>query len=152
MIQNPAPLGGGLSRVAGARPPVMQKSRRCGYSRRCATRRTTRWKERAPAKYAASSWCRSLTSVKRGPDLPVVVSKLYGALRGVFEMLTKFAEGVGFRVELPRPWRAGERRHHARTGRIRVVATNSKAQQAKTLAHEIAHALLHDPELPATRS
>ena len=92
-------------------------------------------------------------SQTEGPDLPVVVSKLYGAApEGVFEMLTKFAEGVGFRVELPETLESGANGDttHA-LGRIRVVATNSKAQQAKTLAHEIAHALLHDPELPATR-
>jgi len=83
-----------------------------------------------------------------GPDLPEAVSKLEGlAPEGVFDRLTEFAHSIGFRVERPESLTSGANGDttHA-SGVIRVVSTNSEAQQAKTLAHEIAHALLHDPE------
>jgi hypothetical protein len=92
-------------------------------------------------------------SQTEGPDLPDVVSKLSGiAPDGLFATLTKFAGGIGFRVELPEALESGANGDttHA-LGRIRVVASNSEAQQAKTLAHEIGHALLHDPESPAIK-
>jgi len=82
-----------------------------------------------------------------GPDLPDIVSKLHGlAPEGVFAKLTEVADGLGFRVERPLSLESGangDTDHSA--GRIRVAANNEEAQQAKTLAHEIGHALLHDP-------
>ncbi|MBW4030115.1 MAG: ImmA/IrrE family metallo-endopeptidase [Acidobacteria bacterium] len=88
-----------------------------------------------------------------GPDLPEAVSRLEGlAPEGVFERLTEFAHGIGFRVERPESLVSGANGDttHA-SGVIRVVSANSEAQQAKTLAHEIAHALLHDPESVTTK-
>jgi hypothetical protein len=81
------------------------------------------------------------------------VSKLEGlAPDGVFDQLTEFANSIGFKVELPESLDSGASGDttHAE-GRIRVVASNSPKQQAKTLSHEIGHALLHDPDAPATR-
>ena len=88
-----------------------------------------------------------------GPDLPEAVSRLEGlAPEGVFERLTEFAHSIGFRVERPESLASGANGDttHA-SGLIRVVSTNSEAQQAKTLAHEIGHALLHDPEYVTTK-
>jgi hypothetical protein len=92
-------------------------------------------------------------SQTEGPDLPDVVSKLSGvAPEGVFATLTEFAESIGFRVERPESLESGANGEtiHAQ-GRIRVASGNSEAQQAKTLAHEIGHALLHDPEVATTK-
>ncbi|MHB8334199.1 MAG: ImmA/IrrE family metallo-endopeptidase, partial [Acidimicrobiales bacterium] len=92
-------------------------------------------------------------SQTEGPDLPDVVSKLEGlAPDGVFEKLTVFAESIGFRVERPESLDSGANGDTSHSeGRIRVVASNSEAQQTKTLAHEIGHALLHDPESATTK-
>ena len=92
-------------------------------------------------------------SQTEGPDLPDVVSKLEGiAPEGVFVKLTEFAQGLGFRVERPESLESGANGDTSHLeGRIRVVSRNSEAQQAKTLAHEIGHALLHDPEVDATK-
>jgi len=92
-------------------------------------------------------------SQTEGPELPDIVSKLHGeAPEGLFVKLTDFADGIGFRVE--RPWSLesganGDTDHAA--GLIRVATNNDGAQQVKTLAHEIGHALLHDPEVASTR-
>ena len=92
-------------------------------------------------------------SQTEGPDLPDVVSKLEGlAPEGVFDRLTEFANSIGFRVERPETLDSGANGDTTHSqGRIRVVASNSDAQQAKTLAHEIGHALLHDPGVEATK-
>jgi hypothetical protein len=92
-------------------------------------------------------------SQTEGPDLPDVVSKLEGlAPEGVFDRLTEFANSIGFRVERPESLESGANGDTTHSeGRIRVVASNSEAQQAKTLAHEIGHALLHDPESATTK-
>jgi hypothetical protein len=92
-------------------------------------------------------------SQTEGPDLPDIVSKLEGlAPEGVFVKLTEFAEGIGFRVERPQSLDSGANGDTSHSeGRIRVVSCNSEAQQAKTLAHEIGHALLHDPGVEATK-
>ena len=88
-----------------------------------------------------------------GPELPDIVSKLQGgAPEGVFARLTEFAEGVGFLVERPSSLEGGANgdTNHAE-GRIRIATNNSDAQQVKTLAHEIGHALLHDIESVSAR-
>jgi len=88
-----------------------------------------------------------------GPDLPEAVNKLEGlAPEGVFDRLTEFAHSIGFRVERPESLDSGANGDTTHSsGLIRVVNTNSEAQQAKTLAHEIGHALLHDPEYVTTK-
>ena len=92
-------------------------------------------------------------SQTEGPDLPDVVNKLEGlAPEGVFDRLTEFAHSIGFRVERPESLDSGANGDTTHSsGLIRVVSTNSEAQQAKTLAHEIGHALLHDPEYVTTK-
>jgi antirestriction protein ArdC len=92
-------------------------------------------------------------SQTEGPDLPDVVSKLEGlAPEGVFDRLTEFAHSIGFRVERPESLESGANGDTTHSsGLIRVVSSNSEAQQAKTLAHEIGHALLHDPEYLVTK-
>jgi hypothetical protein len=81
------------------------------------------------------------------------VSKLHGgAPEGVFVKLIAFAESLGFSVERPSSLESGANGDtDHRDGRIRVATNNADAQQVKTLAHEIGHALLHDPESIATR-
>jgi hypothetical protein len=88
-----------------------------------------------------------------GPALPDIVSKLHGvAPEGVFAKLTAFAESLGFSVERPSTLDSGANGDtDHREGRIRVATNNAEAQQVKTLAHEIGHALLHDPEGVSTR-
>jgi len=92
-------------------------------------------------------------SQTEGPELAEALSKLSGlAPEGVFATLTEFANTIGFRVELPETLESGANGDTTHSlGRIRVVASNSEAQQVKTLAHEIGHALLHDPEVPITK-
>jgi len=87
-------------------------------------------------------------SQTEGPDLPDIVSKLDGlAPEGVLAKLIEFADGIGFHVERPASLESGANGDtDHREGRIRVAASNDEAQQVKTLAHEIGHALLHDPE------
>jgi hypothetical protein len=92
-------------------------------------------------------------SQTEGPDLPDVMNKLEGlAPEGVFDRLTEFAHSIGFRVERPESLMSGANGDTTHSsGLIRVVSNNSEAQQAKTLAHEIGHALLHDPESATTK-
>jgi len=92
-------------------------------------------------------------SQTEGPELSEALSKLSGlAPAGVFATLTEFASTIGFRVELPETLESGANGDTTHSlGRIRVVASNSEAQQVKTLAHEIGHALLHDPDVATTK-
>ncbi|MHB8335366.1 MAG: ArdC-like ssDNA-binding domain-containing protein [Acidimicrobiales bacterium] len=92
-------------------------------------------------------------SQTEGRDLPDVVSRLQGlAPEGVFASLTEFAQNLGFHVERPQSLENGANGDTMHSlGRIRVVASNSEVQQVKTLAHEIGHALLHDPEVPSSK-
>ena len=92
-------------------------------------------------------------SQTEGPNLPNVVNKLEGlAPEGVFDRLAEFANSIGFRVERPESLESGANGDTTHSsGLIRVVSANSEAQQAKTLAHEIGHALLHDPQSATTK-
>ena len=80
-----------------------------------------------------------------GEDLPTVCNRLAGDdPSGLYLRLTGVAQALGFRVEmadLPGSTN-GDCSHVERS--IRVRADNSPAQQVKTLAHEIAHAILHE--------
>ena len=80
-----------------------------------------------------------------GEELPEVCNRLTGdAPAEIFDTLRSFAHGIGFSVEdaeLPGSVN-GDCSHSER--RIRVEVSNSPAQRVKTLAHELAHALLHE--------
>ena len=80
-----------------------------------------------------------------GEDLPTVCSLLDGDdVSGAYGRLLAFARGAGFQVEDATfaDTRNGDCSHHLH--RIRVAADRSESQRVKTLAHEIAHALLHE--------
>lgn len=80
-----------------------------------------------------------------GEELPSVCDRLEGdAPAGVFAQLTTVAQSLGFRVELAHLDGSvnGDCSHLEH--RIRVRPDVSTAQQVKTLAHEVAHAILHE--------
>lgn len=78
-----------------------------------------------------------------GEPLPEVCSRLYGDEPGVYGQLVAVAQSIGYTVE-----------HETLDGpngdcnfelhRIRVEVRNDARQQVKTLAHELAHAMLHE--------
>jgi len=80
-----------------------------------------------------------------GEPLPEVCSRLDGAAPGgVYDQLVEVAHSIGYSVEedyLP-GGRNGDCNFAER--HIRVEVTNAPAQQVKTLAHELAHAMLHE--------
>lgn len=83
-------------------------------------------------------------SATDGQDLPEVCHQLSGDdPDGLFVRLTAVADSIGFHVEDAELDGGvnGDCSHSER--RIRVEATNSPAQRVKTLAHELAHAILH---------
>ena len=90
-----------------------------------------------------------------GEPLPEVATKLTGlAPEGVYESLKAYAtEQLHFTVQEVNELDSGANgdcNHSTRL--IRVVTSNDAAQQVKTLAHEMGHAILHDPDNEATRS
>lgn len=80
-----------------------------------------------------------------GQEMPTVCSRLSGDdPANLFAQLVAVAQSMGFTVEdceLPGETN-GDCTHDLR--RIRVEVANSPAQRVKTLAHEIAHAILHE--------
>jgi antirestriction protein ArdC len=79
-----------------------------------------------------------------GEPLPEVSTRLSGDAPGVYTQLVEVAHSIGYTV-------AEEYLDGSRNGdctydlkRIRVEARNKEAQQVKTLAHELAHGMLHD--------
>ena len=80
-----------------------------------------------------------------GDELPTVCNRLDGDdPAGHFAQLVSVAQSIGFIVEdheLAGP--NGDCCHSER--RIRVEARNMPAQRVKTLAHELGHAILHEP-------
>jgi antirestriction protein ArdC len=86
-----------------------------------------------------------------GPDLPEIANKLTGAgPLGAYETLAGVAGGLGFSVidhDFEGSGVNGDCSHANKV--LRVEVTNSPAQRVKTLAHEISHAILHDPETGA---
>jgi hypothetical protein len=80
-----------------------------------------------------------------GEELPETTHKLRGEdPAGCFARLLAVAHSIGFTVEDAElnGMCNGDCSHEHR--RIRVEVTNSPAQRIKTLAHEIAHAILHE--------
>lgn len=85
-------------------------------------------------------------SQTEGQELPEVCSRLTGAVPGdVYSQLRSVAHGLGFAVveESLTSGANGECSHAER--RIRIEASNEERQQVKTLAHELGHAILHEP-------
>jgi len=82
-----------------------------------------------------------------GEDLPEVATRLVGEdPTGTFMNLKQVASGLGFSV-IDHEFEGetnGDCNHATKT--IRVHTKNQPAQRVKTLAHEIAHAILHDPD------
>jgi hypothetical protein len=96
-------------------------------------------------------------SQTNGEELPQPVHLLEGeAPEGIFEKLTTVAESIGYGVQVTPEVES----HPGANGlceygpkRITVAGNRSAAQQVKSLAHEIGHAMLHGkPELQLTRS
>jgi antirestriction protein ArdC len=79
-----------------------------------------------------------------GEELPSVCNRLDGDdPSGIFARLVSVAQSLGFTVEVTElPGSTNGDCSHLEH-RIRVRVGNSPAQQVKTLAHEIAHAILH---------
>jgi len=80
-----------------------------------------------------------------GDDLPTVCNRLQGDdPDGLFDTLVSVAESIGYRVEVTilDAGINGDCTYSER--RIRVETRNTPAQRVKTLAHELAHALLHE--------
>ena len=88
-----------------------------------------------------------------GDELPEVCRNLQGDdPRACFDALAGRAVEWGYSVQLTELGGTtnGDCTHALR--RIRVEARNRPAQQAKTLAHELAHALLHDGPVDRARA
>ena len=88
-----------------------------------------------------------------GEELPEPVKTLSGS--GSAEdlaLLGQRALGLGFQVQFTALWgsRNGDCSHALR--RIRVRSDLPAAHQIKTLAHELAHALLHGPDFQGSRA
>jgi antirestriction protein ArdC len=84
-------------------------------------------------------------SQTEGPTPPAVCHKLSGGdPSGLYDRFLAVAESFGFHVE-DHTFTDGTNGDCSPSGRrIRVERSNSGAQRVKTLAHELAHALLHD--------
>ncbi len=84
-------------------------------------------------------------SSTQGDELPSICDKLEGEdSKGLFEKLTSVADSIGYTVskgDLPHGIN-GDCAHSLK--QIRIEHSNSAIQQVKTLAHELAHALLHE--------
>ena len=79
-----------------------------------------------------------------GPDLPTVCTKLSGEdPQDLYGRFLVVAASIGFRVEDHQFRDTTNGDCSASEHRIRVEVRNSPAQRVKTLAHELAHALLH---------
>lgn len=80
-----------------------------------------------------------------GEELPTVCNRLDGDdTAGLFAQLTAVAQSIGFTVEITElPGGTNGDCSHLEH-RIRIEGGNTPIQQVKTLAHEIAHAILHE--------
>jgi hypothetical protein len=80
-----------------------------------------------------------------GKELPAPCHRIFGEdSGGYYDALVVFARSLGFRVEDHEfnDTRNGDCNHQEHL--IRVRANTTPAQRIKTLAHEIAHAMLHE--------
>jgi len=78
-----------------------------------------------------------------GEPLPEVCSRLQGDEPGVYTQLIAVAHSIGYTVE--EDYLTGANGDCSFTERrIRVEVRNDARQQVKTLAHELAHAMLHE--------
>jgi len=80
-----------------------------------------------------------------GDELPEVCTRINGEDEaGLYARLVKVAQGIGYSVEAAEI--PGESNGDCTFDlhRIRVEVRNSPAQRVKTLAHELAHAMLHE--------
>jgi antirestriction protein ArdC len=80
-----------------------------------------------------------------GEELPTIVERLEGEdTGGAYVRLVEVARSLGYTVE--EDYLPGERNGQCSFAerRITVEVSNAEAQQVKTLAHEIAHAMLHE--------
>ncbi|MGO9584468.1 MAG: ArdC-like ssDNA-binding domain-containing protein [Acidimicrobiales bacterium] len=81
-----------------------------------------------------------------GEDLPEICTRLTGDQPGdVYGNLLTVAQGIGFSVEHTELDSEinGDCNHLTKC--IRIEARNDQCQQLKTLAHELGHAILHEP-------
>lgn len=80
-----------------------------------------------------------------GEDLPEVCTRLEGEdEHGVFSRLAAVADSIGYRVEDAEIAGGTNGDCAFDLRRIRVEVRNTPAQRVKTLAHELAHAILHE--------
>jgi hypothetical protein len=86
-------------------------------------------------------------SQTEGRDLPAVCTKLAGDdPRDFYGRLLEVARSIGYRVEDHQFPDGVNGDCSPSERRIRVEIGNRPAQRVKTMAHELAHALLHDGE------
>ncbi len=84
-------------------------------------------------------------SMTDGEDLPEPCTRLQGdAPADVYDGLVKVADGIGFTVEDHDFADSTNGDCTYDLHRIRVRTGNSQVQRVKTLAHELAHAMLHE--------
>jgi len=79
-----------------------------------------------------------------GEPLPEVCSRLQGDEPGVYTQLIAVAHSIGYTVEEDYLTGGTNGDCSFTDRRIRVEARNDARQQVKTLAHELAHAMLHE--------
>ncbi len=85
-------------------------------------------------------------SQTEGEDLAQLpISSLNGDDQGLFDSLASFARSEGWSVSLEDTGAAGGYCRPSQK-KIAIHSDNDPRHQAKTLAHEIGHALLHSPE------
>jgi hypothetical protein len=90
-------------------------------------------------------------SQTEGDDLPEIPCSRLEGEGAAYDELTNYAEGLGFRVEVgDLPGETNGQCNHT-TQTITVQVGLAPAQQTKTLAHEIAHAMLHGPSFGGPR-
>lgn len=81
-----------------------------------------------------------------GQDLPEVCTRLTGRQPGdAYDQLQRVAHSLGFTVEKQHLSGGTNGDCNYAEKRIRIEARNDERQQVKTLAHELGHAILHEP-------